>query len=181
MAYNSVLTGTVKIEDLVFETVALAPGAAGTITNSMVSPSAAIATSKQVNRVQANYSQADNSNVASTSGDGVAVYICDKADGATIKKVSALCQDVGASGAPAHNIEIDVKRYDYSGTSLASVLSAAFSITESEADYETVNGTLSVTDMDQGDVLVVTVTVTGSGGTAPQGLLVQVEIDEEGS
>lgn len=151
------------------------------LTNSAISSAAAIESSKLLNRIQCGYSQADGANVASTAGEGVVVYVCDKANGATIKKVSALCQDVGSGGTPAHNIAIEVKRWDESGSTLATVLSSAVNITESESDYETVNGTLTVTDMDLGDALVVQVTVTGSGGTNPQGLYVQVEVEEAGS
>jgi len=179
MAYQfSVPSGLSYLYDL---TVGTLRGCTGQITNAMISSAAAIATSKLVNRLQCVYQQADGSNVASTTGDGVAVYACDKASGATIQKVTACCQDVGSGGSPAHNIEIDVQKWDDSAGSLATILTATVNITESETDYEFVNGTLSDTDMDINDVLVVQVTVTGSGGTAPQGLLVQVEVDEEGS
>lgn len=179
MAYDmEVRTGAAYIYDLTVKTIR---GLAGMITNAMVSSSAAIASSKLVNRIQCVYQQADGANVASTSGDGAAVYVCDKTNGATIKKFTACCQDVGAGGSPAHNIAIDLFMWDDSAGSAASVLSADINITESEADYEFVNGTLSTTDMDVGDVLLVKVAVTGSGGTNPQGLVVQVEVDEEGA
>lgn len=166
------------IEELEVGTIAFS---GGTLKNAAVASDAAIASSKLVNRIIKTYTQADGSNVASTSGDGYAIYVCDRTNGATIKKVSAMCPDVGSGGAPVHNIAIDIKMYDYSGTSLATVLSSVVNITESELDYETVNGTLASTAMDQGDVLMVQVTVTGSGGTNPQGLLVQVELDESGT
>ena len=182
MAYDfTVRDGLAYIEDLTFKTLRLAAGATASITNAMISASAAIASSKLVNRVQATYSQLDGAAVASTTGEGYAIYTADKTSGATIRKVSALCQDVGSGGDPVHNIEIDIKKWDESGSALATVLSATIDITESESDYETVNGTLSDTAMDTGDVLVVQVTVTGAGGTAMQGLLVQVEVDEAGS
>lgn len=177
MSYDFTL-GTGKIVSAAIGTLT---GCVGQITNAMINASAAIATSKQVNRIIKTYEQADGSNVASTSGDGVAVYKCNKADGATIKEFLAFCQDVGSGGSPAHNIAIDLFMHDYSAGTSASVLSADIDITESESDYEIVEGTLSTTDMDTGDVLFVKVTVTGSGGTAPQGLCVQVEVDEEGS
>lgn len=171
-------TGTAYIYDLTVKTLR---GLAGIITDAMISASAAIASSKLVNRLQCVYQQADGANVASTSGDGVAVYACDKSNGATIQKVTACCQDVGSGGTPAHNIEIDVQMWDDSAGTAATILSETINITESEADYEFVNGTLSTTAMDPGDVLLVKVTVTGSGGTNPQGLIVQLEVDEEGA
>lgn len=172
------LMGSWYIQNLEAGSIAFS---SGSMTNAAISASAAIASSKLVNRIQCVYQQADGADVASTAGDGIAVYACDKANGATIKKLTACCQDVGSGGSPAHNIAIDLFMWDDSAGSAASVLSADIDITESEADYEFVNGTLSTTAMALGDVLLVQVTVSGSGGTAPQGLLVQVEVDEAGS
>lgn len=181
MAYQfNVPEGLSNIYDL---TVGTLRGCVGMVTNAMVNAAAGIASSKLVNRHVCVYQQQDGANVASTTGEGACVYVCDKTNGATVKKVTALCQDIGSGGGPVYNIAIDVKKYDISGTALASVLTAAFNVTESEADYEMVNGTLDSAEvaMDSGDSLVVQVTYTGSGGTDMQGLIVQVEVDEEGS
>lgn len=176
MAIATYFNNEVFIQTLYVNTISIP---SGSITDASVAAGAAIDADKLTNRVHATYQQADGSNVASTSGDGVAVYACDKTNGATIKKVTALCMDTGSGGAPVHNIAIDVFKWDDSAGTAATILSTDIDITESQNDYDLVNGTLSDTDMDTGDVLTVRVTVTGSGGTAPQGLLVQVEIDEE--
>jgi len=181
MAYVfNVSSGMANIADL---TVGTLRGCVGIITNAMIDAAAAISSSKLVNRHVCVYQQQDGAAVADTTGDGVPIYVCDKTNGATVKKVTALCQDVGSGGAPAYNIEIDVQKYDISGTALASVLTAAFDITESESDYEMVNGTLDSAEvaLDAGDSLVVSITYTGASGTDMQGVIVQVEVDEEGS
>ena len=179
MAYAfNVPAGLSNIYDL---TVTTLRGCVGQITNVMVSASAAIASSKLVNRRTCVYSQPDGTNVASTAGDGVVIYTCNKTNGATITAMCGLVQDVGSGGDPVHNVAVDVFMWDDSAGSAATILSADIDITESEDDYEIVEGTLSTTDMDVGDVLMVQVTVTGAGGTAPQGLSVQVEVDEAGS
>ena len=158
-------------------TISTLRGCAGQVTNAMVSASAAIASSKLVNRVQAVYQQTDGANITDTTGEGVPIYVCDKTNGATIKKVSALVPDVGDTDA---TVAVQVHKYDLSTTTLATILSADIDVTASEADYETVNGTISDTDMATGDVLMVQVVYTATG-VEHQGLMVQVEIDEEGS
>lgn len=177
MAYSHQSTGLSYIENLTVKTLQLAANGVAWVTNAMVSASAAIASSKLVNRVQATYAQMDGANLADTTGEGVPFYVCDKTEGATIRKVSALVMDVGDTDA---TVAVQVQKYDLSGTTLATILSADIDITASEADYEIVNGTIADTDMDTGDVLVAQVVYTATG-TEHQGLLVQVEIDEAGS
>lgn len=177
MADNN-LMGNWFIEDLEAGSIAFS---SGSLTNTAISSAAAIASSKLVNRIQCVYQQGDGAALANTAGDGVPIYVCDKANGTTIKKVSCLSNDVGSAGDPVNDIAVDVFMFDDSAGTSASVLSADMNIGNSQTDYEIVNGTLSTTAMELGDVLCVKVTVTGSGGTASQGLLVQVEVDEAGS
>lgn len=153
----------------------------GTFGNATIATDAAIASSKLMNRIQCVYAQMDGANHANTTGDGVPIYVCDKTYGTTIKKVTALCPDVGASGSPAWNTTVDVYMFDDSANTSASILSAPIYITEAKADYEIVNGSLNTTAMALGDVLLARVTIAGANGTAHQGLLVQVEVDEQGT
>lgn len=153
----------------------------GTFGNATIATDAAIASSKLMNRIQCEYAQMDGANHSNTTGDGVPIYVCDKTYGTTIKKVTALCPDVGASGDPAWNTTVDVYMFDDSAGTSATILSAPVYITESKTDYEICNGTLAVTAMALGDVLMAKVSVAGANGTAHQGLLVQVEVDEQGT
>lgn len=178
MAYDfQVSSGLAYIKDLTVQTLR---GVSDSITNAMVSSSAAIASSKLLNRIQLVYSQEDGSTVAATSGDGYPIYVCDKTNGATVKKVTAFCMDA-PSGGGTEEITIDVKYADDDPTAATSILSSTISISDSQADYEPVNGTISTSDLSQGDTLMVTVAVAGSGGTQGQGLVVQVEVEEAGS
>lgn len=176
MAIETYFNNEVFIQTLYVNTISIP---SGSITDASVAAGAAISASKTVNRYYIPYSQEDGSNTASTSGEGVGLYTCRTTNGTTIEKVVAWCPDVGSGGAPAHNIAVEVKKYDWSGTSLGTILSSAINITEAQADYADVEGTLSDTDMDTGDKLMLQVTVTGSGGTAMQGLHVGIIVAEE--
>lgn len=166
------------VEDLTFETLRLAPGASGTLDNSMVSASAAIAASKLINRVQVEYRVADGTNVAATSGDGVPVYTCTKTNGATLKAVTVVCPDAPSGGDLAFTV--DVHKADVSAAA-ATVLSGTISYSSTQSDYEQESGTISTATIDDGDTLLVVVAVSGSTGTQGQGLIVQIEIEEAGS
>jgi len=179
MAYIFVVKdGEAFIQDLAFETVRLAPGASGSITNAMVSSSAAIAVSKQVNRVLAEYRVADGTNVAATSGDGVPIYTCTQTNGATLKSVTVVCPDAPSGGDLAFSV--DVQKADESAAA-ATVLSGTISYSSTQSDYEQESGTISTATIDDGDTLLVQVAVSGSTGTQGQGLIVQLEIEEAGS
>ncbi len=180
MAYEFKLNSDVEafIHNLTVSTLNIVSGAAGWVTNAMVSSSAAIAVSKLVNRVLAEYRVADGTNVAATSGDGVPIYTCTQAGGATLKSVTVVCPDAPSGGDLAFTV--DVHKADV-GAAAATVLSGAISYSSTQSDYEQESGTISTATIDDGDTLLVVVAVSGSTGTQGQGLIVQVEFEEAGA
>lgn len=178
MAYNLSAKGASYIEDLTVKVLTFAAGVAGTITNAMISASAAIATSKLINRVLAEYRVPDGTTVAVTSGDGVPIYTCNKTEGATLKAVTVVCPDAPSGGDLA--FQVDIYKADVAAAA-ATVLSGTISYSSTQSDYEQEVGTISNATIDDGDTYLARVTVSGSSGIQGQGLLVQVEIEEAGS
>lgn len=179
MSYNVILkNGLTYIEDLTFKTLRLAANAAAPITNAWIAAAAAIATSKLVNRVLAEYRVPDGTTVAVTSDDGVPIYTCNKTGGAVLKSVTVVCPDAPSGG--DLDFDVDIQKADV-GAGAATVLSATINYSATQSDYEQEAGTIANATIDDGDTLLVVVTVSGSTGTQGEGLIVQVEIEEAGS
>jgi hypothetical protein len=176
MGYDfSINSGQSFIKDL---TVTTLRGLTGIVTNAMVSASAAIAASKLVNRVLAEYNVADGTNVAATGGDGVPVYTCTQAGGATLKSVNVVCPDAPSGG--DLKFTVDVKKAD-AGAAAATMLTAVVDYSATQTDYEQEVAAITTSTIDFGDTLLVVVAVSGSTGTQGQGLIVQLEIEEAGA
>jgi len=128
------------------------------------------------------YVQAGGADVAATAGDGYAVYACKAVGGATVKSVQVICQDApSAEEDDDKEFTVDVKVTNAEADAPASILDEAISVTGEDDNYEVKAGALKTTDLAAGDVLLVVVAATGSTGTQGQGLLVQIEIDEQAS
>lgn len=126
------------------------------------------------------YIQADGADVADTTGDGYAIYACKATGGATVKSVQVICQDApSAEEGDDKAFTVDVKLTNAEAEAPASILKAAIGITGKDGNYEVKDGALKTTALAAGDVLLVVVAATGTTGTQGQGLLVQIEIDEQ--
>lgn len=147
------------------------------ITDANVVAGTGIAASKLEHRVHAKYVVADGTTVAATSGDGVPIYVCTKTGGATIKSVSVICPDAPSGG--DLTFTVDVKYANDTPTAATTILTGVVTYPNATSDYTVKTGTLAVTALASGDMLLAVVAVSGSTGTQGQGLLVQVEIDEE--
>jgi len=128
------------------------------------------------------YQQADGSDVTSTSGDGVPIFVGTASGGYTIESVTALSPDA-PSGDGTESITVDLLEADDDPSAAATVLTSTAVIDKTVADYEPVAAVINATKADRvtGDVLMVKVTVAGTGGTQGQGLLVQVVVVESGA
>jgi len=177
MAYDLQHNGESYFNDATIKTLR---GASLCITNAMVNASAAIASSKLVNRICPVYKTVDGVNVAATTGDGIPIYVCTKAGGATLIGVHVVCPDAPSGGDLAFTV--DIKKADDDPTAATTMLTTPITVNSTVADYEPVSDTSpNVTAIDNGDVILVVVAVSGSTGTQGQGLLVQLDIDEAGS
>lgn len=174
----TVKDGEAYLEDVTIGTLRWKAGSAGTITNEMMSPAAAVAASKLVNRVLAEYRVTDGTTVAVTTGDGVPIYTCNKTNGATLKAVTIVCPDAPSGGDLA--FQVDIHKADVAAAA-ATILSSTISYSQTQGDYEQEVGVISNATIDDGDTLLCVVTVSGSTGTQGQGLIVQLEIEEAGS
>lgn len=170
--------GLAFIEDLTFKTLRMAAGATASITDVMISASAAIAASKLINRVLAEYRVQDATTVVVTAGDGEPIYTCTKTGGATLKAVTVVSPTAPTGG--DLDFDVDIQKADI-GAGAATVLSATINYSATQSDYEQELGTITTATIDQGDTLLVVVTVSGSTGTQGKGLIVQLEIEEAGS
>lgn len=176
MSYSNQSLGTSFIEDLTVNTLRGLPAC---IVNSMVNAAAAIASSKLVNRICPTYKVADGTDVASTGGDGVPVYVCSKTNGATLKGVHVVCPDAPSGG--DKTFTVDVKKAA-AGSAAATMLTTPVTYPNATADYTVrADVTPATTAIANGDTLLVVVTASGSTGTQGQGLCVLLDIDEAGS
>lgn len=177
MAFDFQATGLSFIKDLTVQTVRQS-GSTGWLTNAFVATGAAIAASKLVNRVLALYNVTDGTTVAVTTGDGVPIYTCNKALGATLKAVTVVCPDAPSGGDLA--FQVDIHKADVAAGA-ATILTGTIPYSTTQSDYEQEVGVIDTAAIDDGDTLLVVVTVSGSTGVQGQGLIVQLEIEEAGS
>lgn len=147
---------------------------ASTISNSQVSAAAAIAASKVVHRVPLIYAQADGSDVASaTQLLFLASYDC------TIVSVELRVTTAPTGG--DKQFTVDIQKDTDGGGSFATILSSVITVDSSNVDDTLEAGTLSTTDLADGDALRVVVTASGSTGSQGQGLVVVVKLNEDPS
>lgn len=147
----------------------------GTLTDDAVSETARIAASKLVNRIEPIYTQAIGTAVVAAT---VPLYIC-KADNSVIQNVCVAIAGAIATGAD-RTVTIDVKKVATAG-SPTTILSSTIVMTNASVLYTVTKSTPSVADIDDGDLLILYVTVAGSAGAQAQGLIVRVLVDENPS
>lgn len=94
------------------------------------------------------------------------VYVCSAVGGATLQAFHALLNDTGTTS----DVDFDLK------VNGSSVLSAAVSVTNADADRAVKDGTISSSSLSQDDVVSISLAVTTSTGA--QGPFAWVEISE---
>lgn len=148
---------------------------AGTILNAAVADGAALEATKLIHQFTVTYWLPDGADVASTGGDGVPIYTCRAAGGATIVAMEACMPDPPSGG----DDTVDVDLLDASdGVAAATVLTAALQFADGDNDYEIKTASIADADLADGDTLLIKCTKAGSSGTAGQGLCVTVTIRE---
>lgn len=140
---------------------------AGSVESDHIATGANIAASKLTTRLHQTLNQDDGS---AATAQTRAVYQA---------RASATLQEVYATVLTAatgdSTVTIDVQK---NGTS---VLDSTFQVDSADAAYAKVSGTLTTTTVSDDEVIEVVVTVSAGTGTLPQGLMVTVVVDEEGT
>lgn len=139
---------------------------AGFLTNAMVQASAGVSASKLQQQRNIQYAQASGSDVAAETRP---VFRCNGATGV----VAAVKASIVTIPSGDKSCTIDVKK---NGTT---ILSGTFTLDSGNTTYVAEAGSISSSALVAGDVLEVVVTIAGSTGTAPRGLLVNIVLTED--
>lgn len=143
----------------------------GTLTDDMVSGSAAISADKLEHQHRHTYSQ----EAAATAATGTyAIHVCNGATG-TIKAFKAGLVSVGSTSV-THTVEVDLIKATQGGAT-ATVLSGVASITTSNTNYQMVAATIGTAAVATGDVLMLVIDVTTPTNTA--GLFCTLDMYED--
>lgn len=144
----------------------------GSVTNSNVAAGAAISATKVVSLHKATTDFGLSSEDAPAAVDKVIIY---RAHGsATLRRVSAQLLNTGST--TTSNV-FNVYRVPAGSTSETTVLNAALTVTDSDTNNTAQTGSLAITSLAAGDILVAEM-VFGSAGTGAVGPLLTVEVDE---
>jgi hypothetical protein len=138
---------------------------AASIGDDEISPTAAIAASKQVHRVYAKYQQSGTAVTATAL-----LHTAYAAGTALAVAITTLTVAVGAA-----TVTIDVKK---NGTT---ILSGIVTLDTGNVAYVAETGTISVPSYATGDTYSAVVVATAGGGTLPTGLLVELILNENPS
>lgn len=165
---NTIRSDVVYTGSVTFRDVNLPAGVVG---NTEVESSADIAASKLEHQHALNYAQATGSNIASATVD---LHIL--GDTGTVEAFEAVLTGVAAGG--DRTVTVDLHK-STGGAAFATILSGTISFSSSDSLRVIKAGTLSSSTLVDGDILRLVVTVAGSSGTQPQGLLVTTTIREK--
>lgn len=146
----------------------------GTLTDTMVSASAAIAATKQVGRMSYTHAQYAGTDVV-TRTEEIAIARATSSTSGSILTFSATCSTAPTGGDKAFTV--DLKRSTGAGA-FASILSAVLTFNSTKTSRVVYTATLSSTTFTVGDIFQVVVTTSGSTGSQGQGLLCQLWLDE---
>lgn len=144
-----------------------------TITDSMISASAAISADKLVHRHVVTHMQKNGTAVIAET---VPIYICTAVNGAVVQSISVVI--TGAVGTDDRVVTIDLKKTG-EGDTPATILTATFNADATTTLYEVLTGTLDDGTLVETESLLLYITVSGASGTQAQGIIVQVAIDEQ--
>ena len=165
------LTGDLTVRDgaVNFSGATSFTAPASSITDSMVSASSPLGVTKHRRRFNKSYSQTVGSAAASVTG--VQLHTVYGAAGTVVAvRAGVIVAAVGAA-----TVTVDVKK---NGTT---ILSAVITLDVANAIYVVEAGSVSVSTLAAGDVLTTVWVATAGGGTLPQGVFVDVVIDEDPS
>jgi hypothetical protein len=143
---------------------------AGTITNSDLSASAAVAASKVVHQISAVSQFATGTTVAAKTE---VVHVARAAGTIGALKVFATVAPTG--GTLAYTVDLQKST---GGGAFASVLSAAYTVDATKTDRTAYSGTLSTTTYAAGDALAIVWAVSGATGTQGIGACATVFLEE---
>lgn len=148
----------------------------GTVGDDAISDSATISADKTINRYLLTYQQPFGTAIVAAT---IPIYFCRAGHGATVNLVSATILGALATGSD-RTVTIDVKRGTGFGTR-TSILGAplVLDIYDPAAAQEYVYSVPTLTAVGQDQSLILYVTVAGSSLLQAQGLLVEIEIDEQ--
>lgn len=152
---------------------------ASSVTDAAIAAASAgneVAASKLEHRHVIIESWPDGADVASTGGDGIPIFIVRGVSG-TIRAVEASMSDPPTGG--TDNVTVDIYKAS-DGVAAVTVLTAPISF-DDDNNYVVKAGSISVPALADGETLIVKVVKGGSAGTAGQGLVVQVTLDEDAS
>jgi hypothetical protein len=143
---------------------------ADSVGDRQVDASSPIAANKLGRRMSRTYAQANGASIAS------ATQRIHRAYGATGSIVAVRCEVTGVVGSGGGmSVTVDLKKNG------ASVLTAVMTIDATTVLDTPVDGSVSADTFASGDYLELVVTATAGGGTLPQGLFVDLIIDEDPS
>lgn len=143
---------------------------ASCITNAAIVDSAGIDAAKVVHQFSLDYTQAPGSDVVAATQD---LHIAQAAG--TVEAVEAVL--TGQIPSVDRTAVIDVQK-STAGGAFASVLTATLTLNSSNTIRVPVDATVNTSAYADADILRIVVTLGGSSGTHPQGLLVTVTVTE---
>ncbi|MFO8012611.1 MAG: hypothetical protein R6X20_04805 [Phycisphaerae bacterium] len=146
----------------------------GTVDDDDVEAGAGLSASKLEHQHALTYKQDDGSDVVAAVAP---LWTC-RGTTATVVAVEAVCIDA-PSGGGTEQISVDLKKCNQASPSPASILTGTIDIDDSIADCEVVAGSINTASLADGDTLVADVSVSGTGGTQEQGLVVTVTVRED--
>lgn len=161
---TSVIDGNLRVQGTLSPSVISLP--ANSVNNASIVASAGVSASKVQQQRNIQYGQVIGSAAAAAN---IPVFRCNGVTG-EIKSVKASLVTIPSGD---KTVTVDVKK---NGTT---VLSSTIQLDSGNTTLVAEAGTLSVTSLAAGDILTVVVTTGGSTGTNPDGLLVNVVVEED--